>query len=201
MRKKKNVRLTTPKGTAIYPWLTEPNRKFNPAGDYGVTLRLSRADAGDFVDKLNEIFGEHYEATVKEKKKKVKRSDLPIEDVVDDQGNDTGEIDIKFKLKAAYEYDGKTIQQRPTLIDANRGPLNGDERIGSGSTIRVGCEVFPYYVPSIGCGISLRCRVVQILELVEFGGGISGFEFEDEEGFEAVASSLGDTEDNDDFDL
>ncbi len=205
MRKRKlHPKITTPKGTAVWPWLNEPDRKFNATGEYKVNLQLSPEDAKDFVSQLEEIQKEHYKDTCEsEGKNKLKKAALPIIMVEDDEGNETGDVQVKFKLKAQYEYDGKTISQRPVLLDAKRQAMT--ESIGGGSIIRVGCEVFKYYTATIGVGLSLRCKVVQVLELKEFSPGTTGFDFNEEEGFEAVSASFDTTDttttelDDDDF--
>tara|TARA_R100001594_G_scaffold101815_2_gene136393 strand:+ start:482 stop:1087 length:606 start_codon:yes stop_codon:yes gene_type:complete len=195
MRKRKSLKMTTPKGTAVWPWLTEPNRKFDQAGVYSVNLKMSSEDAEEFVKTITRVRDEFHEEETKTQKKKIKKADLPLVEVVDDQGNETGEVELKLKMNASYEHDGKTITQRPTLIDTKQNPITEDVRVGSGTTMRCGVEVRPWYVPSQGVGVSLRLKVVQIIELVEFGGGTSGFDFDDEEGFETVSSNLQD-EDN-----
>tara|TARA_Y100001938_G_C8090094_1_gene434502 strand:- start:2146 stop:2757 length:612 start_codon:yes stop_codon:yes gene_type:complete len=197
MRKPKSLKLTTPKGTAIYPWLNEPNRKFDPAGVYAVNLRMTADEAETFINKITEVRDEHHQSQTKELKKKLKKADLPVIEVVDDQGNETGEIELKCKLKASYEYDGKTITQRPVMIDAKQQKVSDDVRVGSGTTMKVGVEVRPWYVPSQGVGVSLRLKVVQIIDLVEFGGGAGGFDFDDEEGFETISANLSDANEDD----
>ena len=192
MRKRKHIKLTTPKGTAIYPYLNEPNRKFDQIGVYSVNLRMNGEDAAEFISTITKVRDEYHNEQTKEMKKKtLKKADLPVKEVVDDQGEETGEVDLKIKLKAGYEYDGKTITQRPTLIDAKQQPMANDILIGSGTTLRCGVEVAPWYVPTMGIGVSLRLRVAQIIDLVEFGGGgAAAYDFNNEEGFETVAASL-----------
>ena len=200
---KRNPKVTTPKGLAVWPWLNEPDRKFNANGEYKVNLQMAHEDAQPFIEKLEEIHKEHYQETCKrEKKQKLKKADLPITDVFDDEGNPTGEVQIKFKLKAQYEYDGKKITQRPVLMDSKRQPMK--EVIGGGSVIRVGCDVYPYYTATIGVGLSLRCKIVQVLELKEYSPGTDGFDFDEEDGFESLNDSVeenteDDLVDDDDF--
>ena len=59
-KRKRNPRVTTPKGLAVWPWLNEPDKKFNSDGEYKVNLQLSREDAQEFIDRLKEIHKEHY---------------------------------------------------------------------------------------------------------------------------------------------
>ena len=192
MRKRKHLKLTTPKGTAIYPWLNEPNQ----FGYYQVNLRLTVQDAAEFVAIITKVRDDYYGEQTKELKKKLKKAHLPVFEVIDDQGEETNEVDLKIKLKSAYEYDGKTITQRPTLIDAKQHPIENDIKIGSGTTLRCGVEVTPWH-SSLGIGVTLRLRVAQIIDIVEFSGsGASAYDFQNEEGFETISANL--SEDSDD---
>jgi hypothetical protein len=167
---------------------------------------MTAQDAAEFVEIITKVRDEYHGEQTKELKKKLKKADLPVLEVIDDQGEETGEVDLKIKLKAGYEYDvssdpnvysPKTITQRPTLIDAKQQPIGNDIQIGSGTTLRCGVEVAPWYVPTMGIGVSLRLRVAQIIDLVEFGGGgAAAYDFQNEEGFETVAANL--SEDSDD---
>ena len=196
MRKSKKIKMTSPKGIAVYPHLSEPNRRFDSNGVYEVKLKLEGDEATAFVDRLKNILDDHHTTVSKEMKKKVKRADLPVTEVVDDEGHETGEVEVKFKLKAQFDYEGKTVTQRPVLLDAKKNPIT-DVHVGSGSTLRIGCEVFPYYTATVGAGLSLRCKVVQVIDLVEYGGGTAGYDFDDEDGFEAVATAMTDEDTGD----
>ena len=91
-----------------------------------------------------------------------------------------------------------TARPSPNVMDSKQKPIGDEVRIGSGTTMRCGVEVRPWYVASQGVGVSLRLRVVQVIDLVEFGGGgASGFDFEDEEGFESVAAAMDEHEGDD----
>ena len=47
-------------------------------------------------------------------------------------------------------------------------------KIGSGSILKMAVEVNTWFVPSQGFGYTLRLRAVQVLDLVEYGGGGDG---------------------------
>jgi len=193
--KKKYVRGTSPKGTAAWPRLTEPDRTFDPNGTYSVNLRLSAEEAEAFVSQIDKAHSAQVAEVIKElkgkgKPGKVKESDKPYKMVFDEDGNETGEVEFKFKLKAMAGGKDKQWAQKPRLFDAKGKPLPADVKVGSGSTIRVGYELFPYYVPSVGSGVSLRVLAVQVLELVEFSGGnFKDFGFNEEDGFEATTQT------------
>ena len=173
----KKMKMTSPKGTAVWPWLNEPDTRWDDVGAYTVTLKMSAQDAEPFLTKLKEFYKHGYEEFVKEKgKNKLKNANMPWFNIEDDQGNDTGEIGFKFKNKASYEYEGKKIETRVQLSDTHGDPVTST--VGGGSTIKVGLEPYVWYVPSQGVGMTLRVKVVQVLNLVEYGGKSAADEFE-----------------------
>ena len=181
--KNKAERFVSPKGTASYPYLTKPDTKFNPDGEYKVSLIVAGDDASKAIDFLTE---QHEAAVAKAKKenagKRVKEGDLPFIE------NDDGTVTFKFKLKAKVTpKKGDPFEQKPALFDAKGKPLVGDLKVGSGSVIKVSYEVVPYYTAIAGAGISLRLKAVQIIELKEYSGGgnAESYGFGEEEGFEA----------------
>lgn len=193
-------KLYTPKGVAIFPWITRPDTKFNPDGDYRVTLRIPREEAQPFIDKLQALYDDFLKTETAKlpKGKKVKQVDLPIADVYDDEGNETGEVDIKFKSKASFkDKKGNVIQRSIPLVDSKGNRIESDIALFGGSVIRVCTEPNLYNNPSLGLGMSLRISAVQVIELVSGGGGNFGFEAE-EGGYEASSKPQDDEADSDD---
>ena len=181
--KKKAERFVSPKGIASYPYLTKPDTKCNPDGEYTVSLLVSGGDASKAIDFLTE---QHKAAVAKAQKenagKRVKESELPFIE------NDDGTVTFKFKLKAKVTpKKGDPFEQKPALFDAKGKPLTGAPKVGGGSTIKVSYEVVPYYTAIAGAGVSLRLKAVQIIELHEYsdGGNAESYGFCEEEGFEA----------------
>jgi hypothetical protein len=171
VQRPKRIQLATPEGTLGYPFLQKPSTKFNPEGVYSVDYRLSKEKASELIEQIDAVYEEGYKAAcLKEKKAKLKRADKPYKDELDKvTGEETGNIIIKFKLKAAYKAkDGSMIPQRPLVIDSRKQPVV--KSIGSGSTGRVAFDANPYCTPALGFGLSLRLRVVQIINLVEYSG-------------------------------
>ena len=187
--KKKAERFVSPKGLASYPYLTKPDTKFNPDGEYKVSLIVAGDDASKAIDFLTE---KHNASVAQAKKenagKRVKEGELPFIE------NDDGTVTFKFKMKAKVTpKKGDPFEQKPALFDAKGKPLTGEPKIGGGSAIKVSYEVVPYYTAIAGAGVSLRLKAVQIIELKEYSGGgnAESYGFGEEEGFEA------DDEDND----
>lgn len=189
MSKEKKPRFTTPKGTAQYPYLTKPDTKFNPEGEYKVKLELDAADAGElisFLDEQVELAVEKAKKDPKNAGKKIKVGDAPYS-----VNEDTGKASINFKLKAKVTTkSGETFEQRPAIFDAKGKPIT-DVNIGGGSKVKVAYEVVPFYTALVGASISLRMKAVQVIDLVEFSGGASaeGYGFGEEEGYEAEDNS------------
>lgn len=184
MTKAKNPRYTTPKGVASYPYLTKPDTKFNPDGEYKISVEIPGEDAQDIVTFLDEQFALSVAKAKKDNPgKKIKEGDVPYS-----INEDTGKVTVKFKLKAKVTPKiGDPFEQRPALFDAKGKPVGADAKVGGGSIVKVAYELIPYYTAIAGAGVSLRMKAVQIIELKEFSGGASSeaYGFGEEEGYEA----------------
>lgn len=184
MSKVKNPRYTTPAGIAQYPYLTKPDTKFNPDGEYKISVEIPGAAAQDIVTFLDEQFAASVAKAKKENPgKKIKEGDVPYS-----VNDDTGKVTVRFKLKAKVTPKmGDPFEQRPALFDAKGKPIGADAKIGGGSKVKVAYEMVPYYTAIAGAGVSLRLKAVQVIDLVEFSGGASSeaYGFGEEEGYEA----------------
>ena len=167
------ITFTTPQGIAQYPWLSKPDTKFSEEGDYKVNLILPKAEAIPLLKQINEVFAENVDKeTKKAKGKDIKKANPPYFEELDDAGQPTGNVILKFKSKAAY---------KPAIFDAKGIPMI-DSNIWGGSELKINGSVAPYYTALIGAGVALRLRAVQVIQYVEGGSGSA-----DRFGFEAVA--------------
>ena len=167
------VTFTTPQGVAQYPWLSKPDTKFSEEGDYKVNLIIAKEEALPALKLINQVYAENYEKEVKKAKgAEIKKAPPPFSEELDDAGQPTGNIILKFKSKAAY---------KPAIFDAKGIPMI-DSNIWGGSELKVNGSVAAYYTPLIGAGVALRLRAVQVIQYVEGGSGSA-----DRFGFEAVA--------------
>ena len=180
----KPVKITSPVGEAVWPKLNKPDTKFNKDGVYEVKLRVTSEESEPFVTRLQCILKD-YVATLG--KSEPKMAPLPWGEVTDDDGNPTGDLEFKFKLKAVGTSNGEQFTQRPKLYDSEGKDMT--EEIGGGSRIQVGAEVVLYSVPAIGTGISLRLKAVKVFELKEYGGGAETWSFSDGGEFVTEGSS------------
>lgn len=183
MTKPKNPRFVTPAGTAQYPYLNKPDTKFNPDGEYKVSLVIPGKDAQDIVTFLDE---QHEASVAKAKKenagKRIKEGEVPY--LINE---DTGDVTVRFKLKARVTpKSGDAFEQRPAIFDAKGKPLV-EAKIGGGTKMKVAYELIPYFTAIAGAGVSLRLKAVQVIDLKEFSGGAGAdaYGFGEEEGYEA----------------
>ena len=193
--KQKRERFTSPKGVAVWPRLNSPDIQWKEWGEYGVRLRFKGKDKGTvaFLSQLEDL----YDAAIEEqrallpenKRSKMKLCDKPWREAVDDQGKETGEIEVNFKMAASYKdkNTGNTIPIRPALFDAKGAALDPSKvKIGGGSLLKVNFFTKGFYTGAVGAGISLRLNAVQVLKLIEWGGGSSdSFGFKAEDGFDS----------------
>ena len=171
-----NAFFTTAKGEAYYPYISAPDTKFDESGHYKVNLCLSQEDAAPVLEIIKNIIAEN-KASMEQAgqgKKLKKAAPLPFEQELDEDTNEpTGNIIIKFKSKAAY---------KPAVFDADAQMMN-KHNIYGGSKIKVSSKCDFYNSPSIGYGVALRLRAVQVLEYVEGSSNGNKFGFDQEEGF------------------
>jgi len=174
------ITFTTPKGIAQYPWLSKPDTKFSEEGEYKVSLILSKEEAIPILKQINEVFAENVAAEVKKNGgKDIKKAPPPYMEQLDDAGNSTGKVILKFKSKAAY---------KPAIFDAKGVPMI-ESNVWGGSEIKINGSIAPYYTPLIGAGVALRLRAVQVIQYVDAStGAASKFGFEEEVGYEHQAT-------------
>lgn len=193
--------LTSPRGTAVYPHLNQPDTRFKAEGQYKIGLRLESEDPATqkFCQAIDAAMAQAV-ATAREDNKdnpKVLKKVKPCEDKpykieLDDDDNETGYTVFNFKMTASgmSKKTGKPFTMKPALFDGQGEPLDAETKVGGGSIVRVSYEIAEFFVAKIGAGVSLRLSGVQVIKLVEWGVGNAashGFtpvedEMEDEDG-------------------
>ena len=203
--KEKYETFVSPKGIAIWPKLTVPDTKFKEEGEYTVKLAFTPSDKGvqTFLDDLQARFDQFVEETKAEigpaKAKKLKLND-PFTEEVDDEGNETGRVLVKFKANAQYKNkQGQIVKRTLRIFDAKGNPLASPPNIGNDSVLKVSYSVGTYSTPQ-GTGITLYINAVQIVELVEYGAGggdAKAYGFGEEDGYTSEAAAAGFSDDSD----
>ncbi|WP_018868300.1 MULTISPECIES: hypothetical protein [unclassified Thioalkalivibrio] len=192
-------RFVTPVGVAYFPYILEPDTKYNAEGVYQTELILpgdttvstaKGENLGSFEDWLNAANEEAYKKAVeankgkKDKKGKavvVQEADAPY------RIDDDGKFIPKFKLNATGKGPDGPFTQKPAVFDAKGKPVEL-EKLWGGSLIKVSFELVEYFMESTkAAGVSLRMKAVQVIELRAGGAGAdsSAYGFGEEEGFEA----------------
>jgi hypothetical protein len=205
-KKPKAVAFTTPVGVFVYPKLNTPDTKFKAEGVYSVKLRVPADEAEAFKAnylKAREVAAEAQKQALKDElaaatdgkvKAKLKKAlaefkDIgqPFEDVVDDEGEPTGDVLIKVQMKASYKdkKTGKDKALKPDFFDATGKQLKVAPTIWGGTEGCVAGVFSPFFNAKNEFAFSLRMQAVQIIKLVSEGGGnrdASGYGFGAQEG-------------------
>jgi len=174
------------KGNAKWCKVFEPDTRFNEDGEYSTQVILPEAEAAQVCEQLEALVDEEYAKLVKEKPAlKVGLSKRPVvEPEVDENGNETGNVVFKTKLKALIRgKNGTNYPQKVNVVDSKRTPMSGKQLVGNGSVIKVAVEPNTYYMPSSKqVGVSLRLKALQVIDLVEHGVSADSL-FDEEDGF------------------
>lgn len=221
-------KFTTPRSAAIWPRLNEPDTKHNAEGVYECKQELPldneivqkiKAKAMELAqaeyDKQRELqpdalTDEEYDEKVAElkaagkqaliKKLKVIRLVEPLPEEVDEDGDGTGTVFLKAKMKASGTYKtgpktGQRWERTPDVFDRKGVTLKRPPAIGGGSEVKMSIELSPYYVAGTGdVGCSFRLNAVQLLTLVQFGqrdASAHGFGSEDGDDIDEAGDEFG----------
>lgn len=177
--KKKAVRYITAKGIAQYPWIFDPDTKYDADGQYHIQLIVAKEDAKDMIQRLSAMLDEFKAQTEKEKNKKVGTMDFFEETPEGDF------VQFKFKQKRVLRRkDGSTLEVKIPVFDSCGGAVSANSKMGTGSTVKICYSPLPYYnAVTKSVGLSLRLVAVQVLNLVSYeGGDAKAFGFSEEEG-------------------
>lgn len=175
------------KGEAWWAKVFEPDTHFDKKGIYSINVEIPETEAAHVCEQLDTMLTQHANQLVKEqpKLKATLSTRTPYENAVDKDGNETGKIVFKVKMKASgTTRDGRDYTQKPLVVDAKRTPMNGDTLIGNESIVKVAFEPVPYYVAaSKQAGVSLRLKGVQVIQLELPKNSNASSMFDEEDGY------------------
>lgn len=174
--------IPSPRGVAVWASVNDPDTKFNAAGVYSVKLAfdpnepavqafLAKAEAArdaEFAKQAKEL----EDAGKKGLVKNLKVAPLFTAEVDNETGDETGRILINFKMTASgvSKKTGKPWSRKPTIVNGAGVVLKNPPKVGSGSVLKVSCELRGYYVAKDKeVGVSYKLEGVQIIKLVTFG--------------------------------
>ena len=181
--------ITTMVGTARYPHVNKPNTTFDPDGAYSCDIVITEAEAKKFSAQIESIRSEAHQMEERKTGKNIRLcKEFPVKQTED------GEWIIRSKQKAKGKNTrtGEEYTFSIKLFDAQGKPC--DVEVGGGSKVKLALKPYTWYSPSLGFGVSLQLKALQIVELVApsaSGAGAQAFGFtSEEEGFSSGGESL-----------
>lgn len=217
MANQKFPKVVTPRGSAVWPRLNTPDDKFNKAGVYTCKLAIDaddpdlaklRAKVEELIEaKHAEIVAELTDGGKAGVAKKVQKADPFKAEEDPETGDETGRILINAKMTASGTGKKGPWTRKPAIFNSKGVLLKNPPMIGSGSTLKLNVELFPYYAANDKTvGVSFRLEAAQLLTLVQGGQrDAAGYGFGEEDGddvsdMEADTPSFGGDADSDEDD-
>jgi len=167
------VRLTTPVGTAKFPNLVSVDPHPEYGGDYSVQLLLDNEspEAQEFVAKIEQLRDEmHVQMQANMGRKKPWNTPhFPVSDDLDQDGEESGNFNVRLKSKGSYERGGQTIERKINFFDASGQKIENPAQafggeVPMGSRIAAAIQVAPYQ-SGANFGVTLRIEAIQVIEL------------------------------------
>lgn len=190
MAKQEHVtkKYTTGKGQLVgYISLQTPSTKFDKDGVYSTSILLSKEEGEKLAEEIKAVRTEQFKKFGKGTKVAELTQCTEYTTVDEETGEETPDEEGRYILKAkagAYIKDGKPTF-KPQLFDS-KGNKISISNIGAGTVAKVAVELSGYSVAG-KTGVSVKLKAVQIIDLVEFGGGSAeSYGFGEEEGFEGT---------------
>lgn len=173
---------TTPIGTAFYTYVFKPDVQFKEDGEFSVKLRLSGEDATKFQEKVDSLHEKSVEKAKEDNPaKKIKKAAPPYKEVTNENDEPTGELEFAIKQPAVTKTRKGPWNRTIAVFDAEGNAITSMLSIGNGSKVRASFEPYYWYTPSLGAGVRLGFRGLQIIDLIEYnpdsedGGDSMGF--------------------------
>ena len=169
-----DIKMNTPKGTAVFPSLARPDTKFDELGMYKADLSVPLQEAKDLMGKLTEVFKRHTG-----KAPNANENTMWYKQTDKDTGEETGNVVFKIRVKNRMTKSGQLWDRKPVLFDAALKPIQVNP--WGGTEMIVSMSVYCWNAGG-KMGVSLQPQAIQIINLVE--GGTSSHGFEATEGFD-----------------
>lgn len=197
MAKKESIieKVTTGTAEAQFVAVSKPMTKFDPDGLYHANVLIPKAEGERIVKLAKTIEEKQFEAYRKNNKKVEFTACVPYVKVEKDENGriikETPDPEGRYILKTknkAYIKNGVAGQKIP-VFDSKLKPIDGVINIGTGSTVRLGLTLEGYST-NLGTGVSVKLRMLQIIDLVAFGGFKADDFFSETEGYEFSESDI-----------
>lgn len=175
--------------------LFEPSTKFNKDGVYQAHLLVSKEEGEKIAAEIKDVRTQQFKQFGKGTKVAELTQCVPYTIPNEETGEEIEDAEGRYVLKAkasAFIKDGKVTQRIPVL-DAKLKPVKG-VKVGEGTVAKLGVELVGYSVAG-KTGVSVKLRLVQIIDLVEYTGGATAeaFGLTEEDGFDFEESDVEDS--------
>jgi len=185
----KKTPMVTEKGLAMWAFVSEPDKRWKPEGEYKVNLVMEPGKAtSKLIADLEAVRDEYYDLLVKELKpaqaKKLNKREV-YSDFLDADGEETGNFEFKFGCNAAGKRkDGTEWTARVGIFDSRAKKITENINVGNNSVIQVDFTPAAYRLNTDN-SVGVKCYLnnVMIHKLVEFGGTPAFVASEDKDGF------------------
>ena len=127
-----------------------PCDAFDDGAKYEISFRMDKPRANELWSAMLDA----YKAKAATQDSWPKKFDNPF------KKDDDGTFIFKASLKGAY---GKEVTRKPTQYDSRNTELDADFMLTTGSTVNIAVSFTPYNA-SMGTGVSLRLRAVQVIK-------------------------------------
>lgn len=164
----------------------KPSTKFDKDGTYQANIILPKEEGERIAAEIKAVRTEQFKTYGKGTKVVDLTQCVPLTIVDDETGEETPDAEGRyvFKTKAkAFIKEGKPTAS-VKVMDSKLHPMT-NASIGAGTVAKLGVLLNGYCVAG-KTGVSVKLKMLQILDLVEYAGGGNPeeFGFTEEEGFE-----------------
>lgn len=187
----KNKIKLTPAGRGLHCFVGKPDAKYNPDNPvFKVKLVLSGEACEKFkaeVDAAVDAAFDKHTSTLPVAQKRLWQKAYPYDDVVDADGNPTGEVAFKFRQNSKIKRkDGSVTEVKILVVDSKKNKTTVP--VYTGATIRVGYTfrsdkdgtVFPSTIAaSKQVSVRMDLAQVQLIRPAPRGDGVAFDEVED----------------------
>lgn len=168
--------LTTPRGTLLWPRITEPDYEYNAKGVFSTKIALDPSPELTEIVSYLDFLRDEFVANLKKKepKKEFKLAEMPYKPELDENKEPTGRtiLSIHSYASGVSKKTGKPWKKSGIPMYDRQGTalMIADVKPWSGTLARVNFQPFPYFINNqIGAGVTLYLQAVQIIKLVSGG--------------------------------
>jgi hypothetical protein len=176
----------TPVAELVYPWVNEPDTRYNPTGVFQTKFRLPFAQAQELIAQAERIRDAEFAKLDPQKAATYSKKDVyevvftqPPADATDEEKasfipEPTDEVEFKAKLNAVVTpKEGDPFNQSVILIDKDEVPVTLPVWGGTKGMLRG--QLVPWgNAAQKQVGVTLRLKAIKVLELVTGEGSSWG---------------------------